>query len=177
MRPRRRARAEDERPLMLPLTASDIRSSWLNTTLSERKAVVLPDLAEIDWQSIDFLGWRDRTFPLVGYVVAFVDDSPAGVLLRQGENKPIARAQCSWCADVTLPNEVVFFSAKRAGDAGRRGDTVGTLACSTFECSVNARRRPPSAYLGFDVAAARERRMEMLRENVTGFLRGIRDGV
>jgi len=34
-----------------------------------------------------------------------------------------------------------------------------------------------SAYLGFDVEAARRRRIEMLRENVTAFVRGIRDDI
>jgi hypothetical protein len=169
--------SEPEDSVMLPLTASDIRSSWLNTTLSERKNIVLPDLDGIGWEGIDFLGWRDRKLPQLGYVVAVVDDAPAGLLLRQADAKPSSRAQCSWCADVTLPNDVVLFTAKRVGEAGRRGDTVGTLACAGFECSVNARRRPPSAYLGFDVDAARLRRVEALQANVEGFVRSIRDGM
>ena len=162
---------------MHALTPADIRSSWLNTTLSERGNIALPDLDDLDWEKLDFLGWRDRKYPQLGYVIAVVDGAPAGLLLRQAESKPRARAQCVWCADVTLPNDVALFSTKRAGDAGRRGDTVGTLVCSEFECSVNARRRPPSAYLGFDVDAARERRVEALRSNVENFVRGIRDGL
>jgi hypothetical protein len=161
---------------MHALTESDLRSSLLNTTLSERKSISYPDLDTTDWEGIDYLGWRDRKLALVGYVVAIVDGTPAGVLLRQADSKPRSRAQCSWCADVHLPNDVVLFSAKRAGDAGRRGDTVGILACAAFECSTNVRRPQPPAYLGFDVEAARQRRIDQLRENITAFVRGVRDG-
>jgi len=69
--------------------------------------------------------------------------------MRQYARAPHSRAQCAWCADVELPNEVVLFNTKRTGDAGRKGDTVGTLVCANFECNVNARKRPRSAYLGF----------------------------
>ncbi|MGO7983979.1 FBP domain-containing protein, partial [Rhizobium johnstonii] len=61
--------------------------------------------------------------------------------------------------DVHLPNDVLFYTAKRAGQAGRNGDTIGTLACADFECSANVRKRPPVAYIGFDVEAARQQRM------------------
>lgn len=163
---------------MRPLTDALIRASFLNASLSERKNITLPpDFATVDWERRDFIGWRDPKLPLVGYVVAFVDDEPVGLLLRQAESKPRSRTQCAWCADVTLPNDVVLFSAKRAGDAGRKGDTVGTLVCARFECSANVRKRPPVAYLGFDVVAARQRRIQMLQENVVAFARGIRDGI
>jgi hypothetical protein len=69
---------------------------------------------------------------------------------------------------------VVLYTTKRAGQAGRRGDTVGTLICENFECSKNVRMLPPSAYLGFDREAARDRRIETLRERVAGFVREVR---
>ncbi|WP_036314735.1 FBP domain-containing protein, partial [Microbacterium sp. B24] len=58
----------------------------------------------------------------------------------------------------------------------RRGDTVGTLACDRFQCNENVRRRPASAYIGFDVEAARATRIAALRENVEAFVRSVRDG-
>jgi len=96
--------------------------------------------------------------------------------LRQTEQRVRERALCSWCEDVTLPNEVVFFGAKRAGKAGRNGDSIGTLLCERFECSANVRRPVPPAYLGFDVRAARLRRIETLRARAQTFARDIRDG-
>lgn len=159
---------------MNPLTADAIRASFLNVSQRERKAIPLPDLDAVDWDKLDFLGWRDPKQPLLGYVVADLDGDPTGILLRQAE-PPRARAQCSWCEDVQLPHPVVFFSAKRAGEAGRRGDTVGTLVCAGFECSANVRKLPTLAYLGFDREAERERRILALRDRVAGFLRNLRD--
>ncbi len=162
---------------MLPLTDSAIRGSLRNASLRERKNLLLPaDLAETPWERLDFLGWRDPKQPQLGYVVAQVDGAPAGAILRASDARPRSRAQCTWCNDVELPNEVVFFAARRAGEPGRRGDSVGTLVCSSFECSRNVRRLPPSAYLGFDREAARERRIEALRENVDAFLRDLISG-
>jgi hypothetical protein len=162
---------------MHALSEDAVRASLLNATVRERKALVLPPgFPDLPWDDLDHLGWRDPRQPLTGYVVALVDGAPAGVLLRQAERTPRARAQCSWCEDVQLPNDVVFFSARRAGDAGRRGDTVGTLVCAGFECSRNVRRMPVLAYPGFDREAERLRRIAALREHVDTFLRRIRDG-
>jgi len=159
---------------MHALSADVIRDSFVNVSLRERKAIVPPDdLADLPWQDLDYLGWRDARNPLLGYVVIPLPDGPVGVLLRQAE-PPRSRAQCSWCEDTQLPNDVVFFAAKRAGDAGRKGDTLGTLVCAHFECSVNVRRRAPMSYVGFDVAAARERRVAALREHVAAFADRVR---
>jgi hypothetical protein len=158
-------------------TQKDIRASFVNASLRERNALVVPDLAGVAWDDLDYFGWRDPKQPLAGFIVVPVDDRPVGILLRQTEQRTRTRAQCSWCEDVTLPNDVVLFGAKRAGKAGRNGDTVGTLLCEKFECSANARRPMPPAYLGFDVAAARLRRIEALRLHAEGFARDIRDSV
>jgi len=161
---------------MHALTEKDLRASFVNASLRERTALTVPgDLATLDWSARDFLGWRDAKLAQVGYVVVWVDDSPVGIMLREADQRTRTRPQCAWCEDVTLPNDVVFFSAKRAGKAGRNGDTVGTLACERFECSQNVRKPPPLAYVGYDVEAARQRRIDTLRQNVTRFARDIRD--
>lgn len=159
---------------MIPLTEDAIRASFVNASKSERSRAVVPDLAEVSWDRLDYLGWRDKKQPQVGYLVAIVDDGPVGLLLKQAEAHPRTRAQCTWCADVTLPNDVVLFATKRAGDAGRRGDTVATLLCSNFECSKNVRKLPPLAYPGFDREAARMRRIEALQASASSFARDVR---
>ncbi|MFD3444693.1 FBP domain-containing protein [Microbacteriaceae bacterium 4G12] len=162
---------------MNPFSEDRIRASFVNASLRERKALVLPtDLDTVPWQDLDYLGWRDPKLPLLGYVLAEIDGEPVGVLLRQAQRVPRGRAQCSWCEDVQLPSPVTFFGAKRASEAGRSGNTVGTLVCANFECSVNVRRRPTLAYVGFDLEAERLRRIEALRTNVTNFVRNVRDG-
>ncbi|MDN4615306.1 FBP domain-containing protein [Leifsonia sp. F6_8S_P_1B] len=161
---------------MLTLTEAQLRASFVNTSQRERAAIAMPDLDAVDWNALDYLGWRDRKLPTVGYVVTIVDDRPVGIMLRQADGGVRARPQCSWCEDVHLPNEVVFFIAKRAGKAGRDGNTLGTLVCAGFECSANVRKRPPVAYLGFDVEAARQQRIDVLRDRVTTFARRVVEG-
>ena len=163
---------------MIPISARDLSASFLNASLRERKAVVLPpDLDTMPWNDLDYLGWRDPKLPGVGYVVAELESGPAGLLLRQSAGKTQSRPQCSWCEDVHLPNDVVYFTAKRIGDAGRAGNTVATLLCANFECSANVRKLPPVAYIGFDREAARLKRIETLRLRASTFVAGIRDNV
>ena len=103
---------------MRPLTDAQIRASFLNASRSERKNLTLPtDLDTRDWESLDYLGIRDSKLPKLASVVIELDDEPVGILLRQTDARPLSRPQCSWCNDVQLPNDVVMFAAKRAGDA------------------------------------------------------------
>lgn len=163
---------------MFALTEKTIRSSFINVSQRERTSLVVPrDVADTDWAARDYYGWRDPKTPLLGFIVAEIDGEAVGLQLRQADQPTRTRPQCSWCSDVTLPNEVVLFAAKRAGKAGRSGNTVGTLICARFECSRNARRLDPPPYLGFDAAAARDRRVDALRTHVDSFFRDLRDGV
>lgn len=162
---------------MLSLTENAIRASFLNASQRERKAIPMPDLDAVVWDDLDYLGWRDAKLTHVGYVVVPGDDGPVGILLREAEQRTRTRPQCAWCEDVTLPNDVVFFSARRAGAAGRNGNTIGTLVCEQFECSANVRKLPPLAYLGYDVEAARQRRIEALRVNVRRFADDLRSTI
>ena len=127
---------------MLSLDEKTIRASFVNASRKEVSDLVLPPtFGTLDWDRLDYLGWRDPKAARRAYMVVPLDDGPVGILLRQAEASPRSRAQCSWCQDVELPAEVVFYSARRAGPDGRKGDTVGTLVCGGFECSANVRRR------------------------------------
>lgn len=156
------------------MTETQILNSFVNASRKEISDISLPlDFESTDWDRLDYFGWRDRKSPRRAYVVVRLDDTPVGVMLRQAEVVPRTRAQCSWCQDVNLTNEVVFYGAKRGGQAGRKGDTVGTLICANFGCSANVRKRPPVAYVGFDVDAARDKRMAELRKHAQGFVREV----
>ncbi|GAA1542955.1 hypothetical protein HD600_000746 [Microbacterium ginsengiterrae] len=161
---------------MRPIDEREIRASFINASRKEVSSLSLPPgLADIDFARLDYLGWSDQKFARRAYVVTEVDGVLTGVLLQRAEQRVLARAQCSWCDDVTLRNDVQFFSARKAGAAGRNGDTVGTLACAEFGCSHNVRLLPPLAYEGYDREAARELRIERLGENVRAFLRAVAD--
>jgi hypothetical protein len=161
---------------MLVLDDTTIRASFVNATRKELADLVLPDLAEITWDRLDYLGWRDARLSKRAYIVVPLPDGPVGIVLKQAEASPRTRAQCSWCQDITLPNDVVLYGARRSGAAGRNGNTVGTLICSNFECSRNVRTLPPTAYIGFHVEAARDRRIATLRARSGDFATGIVEG-
>nr|WP_228513984.1 FBP domain-containing protein [Frondihabitans sp. VKM Ac-2883] len=163
------------------MTEKTIRSSFSNASRKEVADLTLPpSFGEIEWDALDFLGWRDPKMPRRAYAVIpsagdgvtaipSAGDGVTAILLRQGDVAPTARAQCAWCQDITLPSPVVFYSAKRSGASGRNGNTLGTLVCADFECSTNAWRRPPEAYLGFDADAARDEQVVRLRSRVAAF--------
>jgi hypothetical protein len=162
---------------MLPLAPADIRDSFVNASRKEVSDLTLPPgFAESRWDALDFLGWRDPKLGRRAYVVVPLDEGSVGVMLTQATANARTRPQCSWCQDVTLPNDVVFFSARRAGPAGRKGDTVGSLVCAEFQCCANARKAPPIAYLDFDIEAARQERMLALRERTAAFARTVLHG-
>jgi hypothetical protein len=156
---------------MRPIDERAIRASFRNASRKEVSDLNLPaGFADIDFDRLDYLGWVDPKAPRRAYVITEIDEKPVGALLQQAEQRVIARAQCSWCEDVTLRNDVQLFTARKAGPAGRKGDTIGTLVCANFGCSANVRRLPPLAYDGFDRELARELRIVKLGEHVRAFL-------
>ncbi|PYY37804.1 FBP domain-containing protein [Curtobacterium sp. MCJR17_055] len=155
---------------MLPITPEAVRASFVNASRRELADMTVPDLDAVVWDDLTFLGWRDPKTARRAYVVVpTLDGDLVGILFRQAEASPRSRAQCSWCQDVKLPNDVVFYAAKHSGSSGRKGNTVGTLVCQDFQCSRNVRTTPPPAYEGYDVEAARLRRMEDLQLRVAAF--------
>lgn len=160
---------------MLPLTDQQIRSSFLNCSRKDAARLPLPPgLDTLDWDRLDYLGWRDPQSPRRGYAVVPTEDGPKGIVVqtaaRTGTGK---QALCAWCQDVRLPHPVVLWVARRAGAAGRAGSTVGTLICEDFQCSANVRKRPPMPYKGFDMDAHVEGLIEGLRERSRGFLASV----
>lgn len=161
---------------MSPVTERDIRASFRNASRKEVSDLnPPPGLADLDFEPLDFLGWSDPKFPRRAYMVAETGGGLAGILLQRAEQRVVARAQCSWCEDVTLRNDVQLFAARKAGAAGRKGDSVGTLVCANFGCSANVRRLPPLAYEGFDRETARDLRILRLQEHIVGFIHAVTD--
>lgn len=163
---------------MKPLTENDIRTSFVNASRREVAQASLPDLGSLDWDRLEYLGWRDGKRPL-GYAVVHVDGEPRGIILRAAP-PPAAlggrrrSAICTWCEDPLETKDVSLYVAKRGGAAGRKGDTVGTLVCTEFVCSINVRRKPTFAELGSNDPLAREqfieRRIAGLKERAARFV-------
>ncbi|MCB2413940.1 FBP domain-containing protein [Demequina sp. TTPB684] len=156
---------------MLPLTDKTIRASFMNASRKEASSLTLPaDFDAIDWDRLDYLGWRDPKFDRRAYVIVpNLDGDLTGILLRHPGVARRNSAQCSWCSDTSIPNSVVMYNAKRSGESGRNGNTVGALVCEDFQCSRNARRPPIPWYEDFDVEAERRRQIEELQLRVAAF--------
>lgn len=160
---------------MRPIDERTLRASFLNASRKEVSDLALPPgFADVDFEKLDYLGWVDPKLPRRSYVVAWVDDVLTGVILQRAEQRVIARAQCSWCEDVTLRNDVQLYVARKAGPAGRKGDTIGTLVCTEFGCSKNVRVLPPLAYDGYDRELARDMRIVRLQEHVAAFIAAVK---
>ncbi len=166
---------------MIPLTEKQIRACFVNASRREAAQATLPDLGALDWERLEYLGWRDRKAPLSAYVVLELDGEPTGVLLRSSDTGPGRRrskAMCAWCEDVIVTEDVTLYVARRGGAVGRRGDTIGTLICTDFVCSQNVRRKPTSVEAGTDLESVREQILEQrvagLRERSTRFVEEVR---
>lgn len=164
---------------MIPLTEKQIRTSFVNASRREANDATLPDLASLDWEKLDYLGWRDRRAPLSAYVVLELDGVPTGVLLRASDAPGARRrAVCAWCEDVVVTDDVTLYVARRGGASGRRGNTIGTLICTDFTCSRNVRRPPTRTEVGDDAETMRAvilaRRVAGLRERSVRFVEEVR---
>ncbi len=65
-------------------------------------------------------------------------------------------------------NQVALFTARRAGDAGERGDSVGTYVCADLGCHENVRLAAPLA--PSEVRASVDRRIDGTRRRVEAFV-------
>ena len=129
---------------MKALTEADIRSSFVNAGPGEALGMPMPGLHEMLWDEREYLGWRDPGSPQRGYVVSWLDGSAIGIVLRAAEARlQVGSAICNLCNTPQPAGQVTMFSAIRAGDAGRRGDSVGTYICADLACSLLIRIAPP----------------------------------
>jgi hypothetical protein len=122
---------------MHPLSPPQLRQSLINATRSERVAMVLPkELDQLDWDQLDVLGWRDPREPQRGYLISERKTGPVGIMLRAPDSVPrTPSAVCALCRSNHSAGQVLLFTARRAGQAGRDGNTVGTYICADLRCT------------------------------------------
>jgi len=102
------------------LTEKDIRRSFVNCPRSEAATMTVPRNL-----------WRD--------------DRPLGLALRATETAGSARTavMCLLCRSTGSGGDVALFTARRAGEAGRNGNTVGQYICADLRCSQRIRTDIP----------------------------------
>lgn len=163
---------------MRPLSSTEIQNSFVNASRSETAKIILPkDLATLNWDRLDYLGWRDPKLPLRGYLIAIKDAQPIGVVLRAPDGTfKRTKILCELCRDVFSKLDVFMWVAKKPGAAGKRGDTSGTLICANFDCSQNVRLAPPKTAMYPDPHVIVERRIDGLQERAALFVGRIAAG-
>ncbi|MDT7789881.1 MAG: hypothetical protein QOF58_8300 [Pseudonocardiales bacterium] len=126
---------------MKPLTEHDLRASFVNSTKGEAKRMHVPrDLAERPWDDLDFLGWRDPAAPDRGYLVIELDGKLVGIALRRASSSGRARkTMCSWCLTTHSGDGVSLMTARKAGESGQLGNSVGAYICADLACSLYLR--------------------------------------
>ena len=156
-----------------------LRDSFINASRGESRRATVPDLATVPWADLDYFGWRDEKRPGLAYAVVELDGTPTGVRLTTARGEGRRSAVCTWCQDVVVQAPVSLYAARRAGESGRRGNTVGTLICTEFGCSGHVRRTPTLSEVGSAQEWERQmmvdRRIAALQANVATFVRRVRD--
>jgi hypothetical protein len=158
---------------MQSVTPQQIRSSFVNASRSEAAKLTLPkNFDSLDWNSLEFLGWRDGKMPLRGYLVVPGPKGLTGIMLRapEGGARKNRSVLCELCRDVFSKEDVLLWVAKRSGQSGRDGNTVGTLICADFVCCGNVRREPPANEINPDPAVVVQRHIQGLQERTAQFL-------
>ena len=159
---------------MQQITPQQIRSSFINASRSEAAKLNLPkEFNALEWDSLDFLGWRDHKMPLRGYLVVPGPTGLTGIMLRapEGGAKKNRSVLCELCRDVFSPRKTWSCGwPKRAGQSGRDGNTMGTLICADFLCSGNVHKEPPANEINPDPAAVVLRQIDGLQARTAQFL-------
>ncbi|MCF8570878.1 FBP domain-containing protein [Gordonia sp. HY002] len=152
-------------------TQKQILSAFRGATKSEIAKVTFPfDFNDVDFDRLEFYGWRDRKIPRRAYLVVEHGEELVALILNRGEAKPRRRAMCAWCRDVELSTDAILYSVRRAGPRGRRGDTIGMLVCEDLGCPKRARKLPPAYHKGTDLDAIRSMQIENMSHRVQTFV-------
>lgn len=162
---------------MEPINEAAIRASFVNCTKGEAARMNLPrDFAELPWADLDYLGWRDPGAPERGYLVTEYGGRAVGVALRSGSGGGggfTARSICTLCKTTRTGGGVTLMSARKAGESGRNGNSVGQYICADLACSLYVRGKKVSAGTLLDETLDLETRIARVRTGVEAFMRRV----
>lgn len=164
---------------MTPLTAQEIRASFVNCSKGEAKRASLPDLDALPWEDLDFLGWPDPSGSPRAYLVVRREDDVVGLLLRQnpaGKGQARRSKLCEICLTAHTDTGVCLTVAAKTGPAGKRGDTTGLYVCRDLACSLYARGKRTTGVPKLRETLPPDAMVERLRSNLDDFVRRVLAG-
>ncbi|GHI98850.1 FBP domain-containing protein [Streptomyces olivaceus] len=159
---------------MRALAEKDVRASFINCSKGEAKRLAVPrDLGERPWDDLDFLGWRDPGAPDRSYLVTDHDGRLTGVALRfqAARSGFFQRSLCALCLTAHPRGGVSLMTARKAGAAGRQGDSVGLYMCTDLACSLYLRgKKVPQGGTRIEESLTLEEQAARTLGNLSGFL-------
>ncbi|MFG2515793.1 FBP domain-containing protein [Streptomyces sp. NPDC048584] len=159
---------------MRALTEQDIRGSFINCSKGAAKRLAVPrDLGERAWDDLDFLGWRDPGAPDRSYLVTEREDRLVGVAMRfqPAQRGFLHRSMCSLCLTTHPRGGVALMTARKAGPAGREGNSVGAYMCTDLACSLYLRgKKVPESGGRFEESLTVEEQIARTRGHLFAFL-------
>ncbi|MEW2158903.1 FBP domain-containing protein [Streptomyces sp. NPDC007189] len=159
---------------MRSLTEQDIRNCFINCSKGEAKRLAVPrDLGERPWDDLDFLGWRDPGAPDRGYLVTERDGRLVGVALRfqTSQRGFLHRSMCSLCLTTHPGGGVTLMTARKAGPAGREGNSVGVYMCTDLACSLYVRgKKVPESGTRFEESLTTAEQIARTTGNLSAFI-------
>lgn len=160
---------------MRALTEDEVRGAFVNAAPDELRIIALPpDFLLADWDHLDFLAWRDPRTRGRGYIVTEHQGVPTGVVFRAAEGQSRARsAMCNLCHTMQPGDQVSLFTARRAGDAGEHGDTIGTYICADMSCHETVRLAAPLA--PSEIRASVDRKIDGTKRRTEEFVTRVLD--
>lgn len=155
---------------MRALTEAEVRASFVNADADELRVMEMPhDFVLIDWDYLDFFSWRDPSAGRRGYVLVQRAEGVTGIVLRSTDPGRARSGMCNICHTMQPGNQIALFSARRTGDAGARGDSVGTYICADLSCHENVRLAHPLAPNEVRAAGQVDYRLDGTRRRMEAF--------
>ncbi|MFF7095703.1 FBP domain-containing protein [Streptomyces rubradiris] len=159
---------------MKELTDSAIRASFVNCSKGEASRLSVPrDLADLPWDDLDFLGWRDPAAPQRSYLVTEREGEPVGFSLRVAPRGFGAqhRAMCSICLTTHSSDGVALMVGRKARTAGDTDNTVGEYICTDLSCSLYVRgKKRVQAGGRMQESLTEEEKIERLQRKLSAFV-------
>lgn len=157
---------------MQSITEKEIRQSFVNCSKGDAKRMNLPStLTDTDWEQLDFLGWSDPSYAGRSYIVLPKGDELVGVALKHESGGSDRAQMCTICTTTHSRGDVSLMTAKKTGESGRRGNTVGTYMCTDLLCSLYARgKKTPALGNRYRENLSTEERVVRVQENIEAFV-------
>ncbi|MBF6235517.1 FBP domain-containing protein [Nocardia otitidiscaviarum] len=154
-------------------TRDDIAHCFVNSSRSVIRTMTFPrDFDDLPWPELDYLGWTDPRAPRRAYLVAEHTGRLVGIELRAANTDGVRprTGMCELCHAVHRVGGTNLFTARKAGAAGKAGNSVGTYVCADFCCSLYVRGRKPLGANQPEQALPTEARIEHLTRRLDGFV-------